>query len=127
MKMREISDIEYETALADTYNCRIMSGVCSQFFYTIPSDELYRCKLIGLWKALQANNNDNTFSYVLRNSVLWQCLAFLRQRRYSYNVLYDIPIIHYSYNMVDIQDLIHCLAPHLRNMVKQRFFENMTN
>ena len=54
MKRNEISDAEFNEALENKDNVRIMNSVCSRYRKSIPYEEIERCKMISLWEALRA-------------------------------------------------------------------------
>ena len=51
MKRNDISDEQFDEALKNKDNLRIMNSVCSRYRKSIPYDELERCKMVSLWQA----------------------------------------------------------------------------
>ena len=51
-----IENKDFESALANLDNKLIMDKACASFRNIIERDELYRCKLVALWEAMQKWN-----------------------------------------------------------------------
>ncbi len=76
----QITNLEFENALKNEDNIKIMKHVAKRFKETIPHDELYNCQLHGLWKALRTfkPEGNTKFTSVLFNQVLWACDAYIK-------------------------------------------------
>ena len=125
-----VGNDEFDEALKDLNNVKIINKVCSKYARTIPRDELERCKLIALWEAMKAYDPEKgqKFTSFLYNRIDWECKKQLydinkRKRQRKYN-----PDLHYIdvKNEVDIRDVIQKLHPRYRTVVYQRFFERLT-
>jgi hypothetical protein len=51
---------------------KIVNSAAKKFKF-LDKDELESCKLIGLWKALESNNDDVLLTTNIYNNVMWQC------------------------------------------------------
>ena len=51
---------------------KIINAAAKRFKF-LDRDELESCKLIGLWKALESNDNDVLLTTNIYNNVTWQC------------------------------------------------------
>ena len=56
--MLNISNLEYEEALKNEDNIKIINSVCRKYAKRIDREDLHRCKLIALWDAIKKYNPD---------------------------------------------------------------------
>lgn len=120
-----IPDEEFEEALNNIDNRLIMEKAVSSFHKAIGYDELYRCKLIALWKALQKwQPEGRKFTSFLYQKVYWECLKVLKQQKKTHYlpIIIDEPE-HISSNF---EELIEILPYDMRDIIIKRFVYKMT-
>ena len=130
MQEQEINNEEFLIALKNQDNLRIMNKVCGIYSKTLSKDELHRCKLLALWKALSKFNPSlgKKFTSFLYNSIKWEC----QKEIYSVNkyrrgtVYHDGLFEHFERYDTDILDAIDILPQKLSKVIKQKFFHSMT-
>lgn len=130
MLVRQICDDEFNRELANINNIKIMNKVCSFYSKIIPREDLHRCKLVALWKAMSKFDKScgQKFTSYLYNSIKWECQKELyiinkSRRGIEYN---DDLFSCCDQNDVDISDAIETLPPRLQIAIKQRFFYGFT-
>lgn len=122
-----VSNEVYEQALKNRDNLMIMHSAGSCFFSTLEADEIHRCKLMALWKALQAwqEGRGTKFTGFLYQQVHWECLKSINYNKKNKEVqakyiereaLPDTP----TYETLD------GLPEELKNIVEKRYLYNMT-
>jgi RNA polymerase sigma factor (sigma-70 family) len=130
MKEKEISNDDFLKALKDSNNLRIMNKVCSFYQNILSKDELHRCKLLALWKAMCKFDPScgKKFTSYLYNSVKWECQKDLYNvNKYRKGITYSDSLFEYfDRHDTDIVDTIEKLPNKFSKVIKQKFFHNMT-
>lgn len=67
-----ITNEELKAAYSRPEIKKIINAAAKRFKF-LDRDELESCKLIGLWKALESNDNDVLLTTNIYNNVTWQC------------------------------------------------------
>jgi RNA polymerase sigma factor (sigma-70 family) len=122
-----VNDKEYEDALNNHDNQMIMHSASVSFVRILDEDEIYRCKLIALWEALQAWKPDrgSKFTAFLYQRVKWECLKSIQnQKQYR-----DIQLDNIDQEVLpetSIDELLEILPEDLKGVVKKRYLYNMT-
>lgn len=128
--INNISNAEFERALNNIDNQKIMNRVVKPFRSLIDKDELHRCKLIALWESMmQWVPGQRKFSSMLYQKLHWACLGILKdqKRRYNrYRTLEFDPIVRPDIHIVDAMDIFTPLLPNLRDIMIKRFIYRMT-
>lgn len=119
--VKQITNEEYELALGNKDNLRIMWRVTSR--YKLDRDEAHCCRLDGLWKALATYNGTRKFTSHLYDCVKYKCLHMLKKKKkQKWNYLhYDPSRMDVSYEMEDYIEQLE--EP---EMFKDRFLNGMT-
>lgn len=120
-----IDDLAFEQALKDTNNKLIMDKACASFRNVIEHDELYRCKLIALWEAMQKwNPEGRKFTSFLYQKVRWECLKTvqIQRKRTYFPILREEACQPWS----DFSELIEVLPSDMQDMLVKRYIYNMT-
>lgn len=121
-----INNEDFEKALENIDNKLIIEAACSPFRHLIDKDELYRCKLISLWKAMLLWKPDggSKFTSILFKQTRWNCIQEINRvnRRKYYSTDVDFAIEDPD----DIEELLEPLSLNLRTVIKQRFIDGMT-
>jgi len=130
MQEKEINNDEFLRALNDINNLRIMNKVCSFYQNILSKDELHRCKLLALWKAMCRFNPScgKKFTSYLYNSVKWECQKELYHvNKHRKGITYTDSLFEYfdRYD-TDIIDAIEKLPSKFSKVIKQKFFNSMT-
>jgi RNA polymerase sigma factor (sigma-70 family) len=121
-----ITNTEFETALANEDNIKIMKYVARKFREKIPYDELQTCQLHGLWKALRTFKPEGNvkFTSVLFNQVLWACDGYIKSlKRPEYTN--NIPSAT-SKRDGSLFEYVEGLPEEDAKLLYQRFRDNMT-
>jgi DNA-directed RNA polymerase specialized sigma subunit len=90
-----ISNEEFEKALNNHDNKKIIAVVCNRFTSSLSYDILYTCGLYGLWKALQNHDPqyNRKFTTTLYKFVSWECMRelYIKQNTsHNLGLLYDM-------------------------------------
>ena len=132
MKRNDISDEQFDEALKNKDNLRIMNSVCSRYRKSIPYDELERCKMVALWQALEAfdPNGGKKFTSFLYTRTDWECkrqISAINKKRKSNSLeFHESLYVLANKNSVEIEDIINKLSPKFNKVINQRFFYSMT-
>ena len=132
MKRNEVSDSEFNEALKNKDNARIMNSVCSRYRKSIPYEEIERCKMISLWEALRAfdPNGGKKFTSFLYTRTDWECKrqisAMNRSRRIPTLEFKESLYVSLGDSSIEIEDIIDKLSPKFKKVIEQRFFYRMT-
>ena len=123
----KISNETYERALKNNDNIMIMYSVTSKFLNILDKDEIKRCKLIGLWKALQKWKSDGgrKFTTFLYQRVYWECLKIIiqkKQNKYIPTEYIDSSVLPKP----SISELVEDLPKDLQDIVIKRYIYGMT-
>lgn len=122
-----ISNEIYENALYNKHNSLIMHKASVSFLSLLDNDEIYRCHLMALWKTLKFwdISGGRKFTSSLYQYVKWECLKTLKFKRENKNINIEnvdqevLPNTH-------VDEILECLSPELRNIVKKRYLHGMT-
>ena len=130
MYQKMILDEDFDRELKNPNNIRIMSKVCSFYLRMIPSDDIYRCKLVALWKAMVKFNpsGGQKFTSYLYNSIKWECQKELYLiNKFRKGATYDDMLTEcVDKNNFEIFDIVEKLPPKLEVVIKQKFFFGLT-
>lgn len=122
----KVDNKTYEEALNNRDNQMIMHSAGARFIRSLDEDEIHRCKLMALWKALQKWRRDrgNKFTNFLYQQVRWECLKSVKQQS-----KFDIQVEWVDQEVLPdtpLQEIFDCLPLELRNIVEKRYVYNMT-
>jgi hypothetical protein len=78
-----VTNEEFETALKDTDNIKIMRKACQPFSDILSNGERKSCQLEALWKTLQKYHDglQIKFTTSLYNHVKWECHRQLKETK----------------------------------------------
>jgi RNA polymerase sigma factor (sigma-70 family) len=81
--MRTVTDDEIKEALADPDNRRLLLSLAGRYGRFLEVDEVHRCKLLAVWRALRSHNpaGGRRFLHSLYHFATWEFLTALRRRR----------------------------------------------
>lgn len=120
-----IENKDFESALANLDNKLIMDKACASFRNIIERDELYRCKLVALWEAMQKwNPQGRKFTSFLYQKVRWECLKVvqIQKKQRLLPILRD----EASHFTSDFHEMIEILPLELQDILVKRYIYNMT-
>ena len=122
-----ISNEEFEKALNNAHNKSIMECAASNFYSSLHSDEIYRCKLVALWETLQSwRPNGKKFTSFLYQKVRWECLKIIYKQKKDKKCVLMANIEKGYEKNENINEMVECLSPELRELVEKRFVQKMT-
>lgn len=133
--MNYITNDEFKEALKNQDNMKIMNKVCSRYRATIPYDEIERCKMIALWEALKAwdENGGRKFTSFLYNRIDWECKKQIyeinKHRRIKTEGClgyFGISSTEDFIKLLEVKDMLEKIDEHARKVIYQRFFQRMT-
>ena len=121
-----ITNKEYEEALQNQDNINIMNSVCSRFSQSLDYDDLYRCKLMGLWRALRFWKHDGgrKFTNFLYRSTYWSCLKALKQKSKHGNFSISTCNIT-TYDQTPFFEILDGLPHDLKDIMHKKYVDNM--
>jgi RNA polymerase sigma factor (sigma-70 family) len=81
VQRRQVTNEEFNTALADKNNSRILKKVSSKYINVIPQQELYSCALHSLWRCLSYHKDSfgQKFTTSLWRFMEWECNRELKR------------------------------------------------
>lgn len=121
--MNKIDNEEYKKYLSNSNYKSTMQCACSNFRSNLSKDEIYSCQLIGLWKTMQNwKPNGKSFKSFLYQNVRWQCLQHLRDNKPFLPIISDPTV---SNNNL-ASDLMGDLCEYYEDIVRKKYFDNMT-
>lgn len=130
MQKNIVLDEDFNKELQNSNNIRIMNKVCSFYLRVIPSDDLHRCKLVALWKAMSKFNpsGGQKFTSYLYNSIKWECQKELYLiNKFRKGAVYDDLLTEcVDKSNFEIFDIVEKLPPKLEIVIKQKFFFGLT-
>ena len=126
--MNKISNTEFDSALNDDNNKKIINKAKKKYKKLIPPDELKSCTLNALWKSLAKfkTNRNTKFSSFLYSMVVWECKTWILNQNKHHMIYIDnaFDIIYDGHNQ--FYEMIECLPPNLAKVIEQRIIYNMT-
>lgn len=80
---KPVSDEQMRAALADMNNVRVVKKVLARFAGSLSEDDLHRCGLHALWKALAYHDDSyrQKFTTTLHRFTRWECSREIRRQR----------------------------------------------
>jgi RNA polymerase sigma factor (sigma-70 family) len=129
-KMSKAKDREFEEALKDEDNIKIINHVCKKYISRISAEDLHRCKLVALWDALRNFDSERKvkFTSFLYNCIDWECKRQLSEykkaKRISTNLSVDGDCE--DINICETLDWIDSLPEKLAIAIKQKFIYGYT-
>ena len=128
--MSKAKDREFEEALKNEDNIKIINHVCKKYITRIQPEDLYRCKLVALWDAMRNFDPERKvkFTSFLYNCIDWECKRQLSEykkaKRVSTNLSVDGDCE--DINVCETLDWIDSLPEKLAIAVKQKFVYGYT-
>jgi len=128
--MSKAKDREFEEALKDEDNIKIINHVCKKYISRISAEDLHRCKLVALWDALRNFDSERKvkFTSFLYNCIDWECKRQLSEykkaKRISTNLSVDGDCE--DINICETLDWIDSLPEKLAIAIKQKFIYGYT-
>jgi RNA polymerase sigma factor (sigma-70 family) len=116
LQRRPVSNEEFNAALADEDNRKIIKKVLSSFIKVIPPEELEICGNEALWRCLgyHEQGKGNKLTTSLWRFTKWECLRML-----------EIPIIE-NQDYGHLHECISLLSPLDRQLIQEYFFDRRT-
>jgi RNA polymerase sigma factor (sigma-70 family) len=128
--MNKVKNKEFEEALKNEDNIKIINHVCKKYLNRIQSEDLHRCKLIALWDAIRNFDPERNvkFTSFLYNCIDWECKRQLSDYKKSRRVSTNLSIDGDSEdsNVYETLDWIDSLPEKLAVAVKQKFVYGYT-
>lgn len=126
--MLNISNLEYEEALKNEDNIKIINSVCRKYAKRIDSEDLHRCKLIALWDAIKKYNPDRgvKFTSFLYSCITWECKKQMHQNMKTKPGQMCCEKEDRPQKGFEVKDLIDSLPKKFSKVVSQRFMYGYT-
>ena len=127
-----ITDTDFENALSDSNNQRIMSKVSSKYMNSISYDELESEKLIVLWECLKTYDprRKKKFTSFLYQKLDWRYKKIIREKRRQRSRAYENLGLKCFGDGYDLEQKIKSytdgLPNHLTQVIIQYYLHNMT-
>jgi len=125
-----ITDEEFEKALNNKDNIRIIKSVTKKYSGRLSKEIQKSCGLHGLWRCIK--NHDDSYGRKFTTSLFmhveWECKRELSAQKRKPLVFlgeYDDKIESPPLNM-EASEILDCLTENQKKIMHQRFFENMT-
>lgn len=131
--MSEVSDKDFEIALQNTDNRKIMNAATrnSGVVKFLSTEEIQSCQLIALWESLQKWRPDGgrKFTSFLYQRVYWECLRYVntinRFNKKNCQLHTNIAEEKMAHDL-EINDVMSKLPDNLRAMIQQYFYDGLT-
>ena len=132
-RKRHITDEEFQEALDNIDNQKIIHAACTNYMASLSSDELKQCGLDALWRALQSHNPSfkRKFTTSLFKFVKWECNNAARakygDRIQAGPLRGDIPADDSAVqNAILVEELLEYLDEMPRQILRDRYISNHT-
>ncbi len=136
--MKKVSDEEVRKALNNRDNINVMNKICNKYYGIISSEELERCKLISVWKAIEKYDSKKgkcKFTSFLCNRLYWE----IQKQLYEINkagrikksgsassLIAEICGEFENSERIEIKELIDNLDEETKDIIYKRFYESKT-
>lgn len=121
--MKIITNEEFEIAVNNEEYWKVMDFAAREALgkFTMDEDDLYTCKLEGLWKAMLKYNGRKKFTSYLYDRTRWVCFAYLKNKyKQRFHQLRYHPASHYE-SYWELLDTIENLPD--KELFKQRYLD----
>lgn len=135
-KRRTVTNDEFNKALANMNNVKIMQEALSKYRGIIPYEDLQRCGLDALWRCIgyHEDNKGNKFTTSLWRFIVWECRRELKRIRQqgrihtvSLSQKEDFDISTNVNNQIKhLHEYITLLDSDSRDIINQYYFERRT-
>lgn len=125
-----ITDEEFEKAYQNKDNIKIIKAVTKKYSGQLSEDAQKTCGLHGLWRCIQ--NHDNSYGRKFTTSLFmhveWECKRELfSQKKKPLTFLGESDCqIENRHKKEGVSEILDCLTDKQKNIIYQRFYENMT-
>lgn len=137
---REVTDEEFNQALANEDNKRLIKSVLRSYRRLIPEDDLECCGLDGLWRCLGYHREGmgNKLTTSLHKFVHWECRRKLKKimREAEHRAInisaietqdkFEIPEPTMSSDMVNMLECVSVLREPHRELIKEYYYDQRT-
>ena len=132
-RQQGITDEEFQIALDNIDNKKVINKVRSRFARCLSFDELKQCGLEGLWRALKSHDTTygRKFTSSLYQFVEWECQRAINKLNHTHAtceaLMVDIPVEDTQLQHgVLLRDLLEYLDNTSRNIIVDRYIYNYT-
>tara|TARA_R110002167_G_scaffold221615_1_gene426528 strand:- start:2044 stop:2517 length:474 start_codon:yes stop_codon:yes gene_type:complete len=124
----DVSNLEYEEALKNEDNIKIINSVCRKYLKRIDTEDLHRCKLMALWDAIKKYNPDRgvKFTSFLYSCVTWECKRQVHHNMKTKPGQMCAEKEDRPQKGSEVKDLINSLPNKFSKVVSQRFMYGYT-
>ncbi len=124
--VRTISDKEYEDALANESNRKVMHKAGNKFASLLTEEQLHTCSLYALWRALQ--NHDSSygqrFTTTLWRFMHWECGKEVRRPKMRVGLPRPKTVV--SEEIIYVNELIDFLEPSQQRLIREYYLEGLS-
>lgn len=129
-----MSNEEYEKAVRNEDNARIISAAVDGYRGLIDAHDLESLKNVSLWRALQKYNPDKHMKWTtyLYAYVNWRCRAYLYSKRNSKKniktINFEDGFVEKTYSLPkeNFDEITECLCDEDKKLLKYKFVDKMT-
>lgn len=133
MNSKHITNEQFEKAIGNIDNSKIMSNVISKngFSNLMSQEEVESCKMIALWKALQHWRPElgKKFTSYLYQKVYWECRKYIakqKAKKIPIAIIDHFPKFIAEDKSLEMEEIIDILPGDLPVVIRQRVFDKMT-
>jgi RNA polymerase sigma factor (sigma-70 family) len=139
LERRRVTNEDFNKALANTNNIRLIKDVTNHYAQQIPADDLYRCGLNALWRCLSYHQDiyNQKFTTSLYRFVNWECRRELkkikRERQRTINIssietkdTFAIPATESTDEVKHLYECIEMLPSQHKVLIQEYFIEKRT-
>lgn len=135
-----VTNQEFDAALANKDNEKIIKAVLSRYYTVIPADKLKTCGYDALWRCLGYHepNRGNKFTTSLWRFTIWECRRTLKHIRkeqslHTINISaietkekFDIPMPVETDDIIHLRECINLLKHDDKQIIYEYYFERRT-
>jgi RNA polymerase sigma factor (sigma-70 family) len=127
----DVTNEDFDNAIADTDNLKIINSVCSRYKGELSEDVLKACGLKALWQCLKSHDEtyNRKFTSSLYQFVHWRCKDQVRRQQTNGHLELSGDVVDSSLPILDvliIQEYLEMLPENYRKVVYGKFFESKT-
>lgn len=127
---KAVSELEFNTAYANSDNKNIIHSVLRKYVYSLDKDTLKSCGLKALLRCLESHSDEykTKFTSSLYKFTVWECereRTAIQRRRIKPVELFDIPVDGAVEGSI-FEDLQDVLPEEHASIVKMKFVEDRT-
>lgn len=127
--IKNVTSEDFDNAIADVNNLKIIKSVCSRYRDKLSEDILKACGLRALWQCLKSHDDTygRKFTSSLYQFVHWRCKDQVRKRQTNGHLELTGDVVDDSLPVLDVlivREYLEILPENYKKVVYGKFFES---